>query len=72
VDYILTHEYPGRTGLYFDKNGRQNGVNAYLGLIESEVEYRRWFFGSLHTDKVMSRSLISVFRGILPVEESRG
>ncbi|HHV51537.1 MAG TPA: hypothetical protein GXX54_07535 [Clostridiales bacterium] len=67
VDYILTHEYPGKTGIYFDKKGRQNGLNAYLGLIESEVEYECWFFGSLHTDKVLSKSLRAVFQDIVPV-----
>lgn len=68
VDYILTHEYPGKSGSYHDKDRRQNGVNAYLGFVESEVKYNRWFFGSLHTDKIMSKSLISVFQKILPVD----
>ncbi|HBT63721.1 MAG TPA: hypothetical protein DEB10_03545 [Ruminococcaceae bacterium] len=69
VNYILTHEYPGKSGSYLDKNGRHNGVNAYLGLIESEVDYVRWFFGSLHIDKILSKSLLSVFQNIVPVHK---
>jgi hypothetical protein len=69
VNFILTHEYPGRAGSSLVKGGRLDGVNAYLGLIENEVEYDRWFFGSLHMDKIMSKRLLSVFQHIIPVHK---
>ncbi|MDD2417623.1 MAG: metallophosphoesterase [Oscillospiraceae bacterium] len=69
VNFILSHEYPGKTASHLSKNRRTNGVNAYLGLIETEVEYDRWFFGSLHLDKIMSKRLLSVFQFIIPVHK---
>lgn len=73
VNFILTHDYPGKSASHLskskagDKPPRQNGVNAYLGLIENEVQYDRWFFGSLHTDKILSKRLLTVFSLIIPV-----
>jgi hypothetical protein len=70
VDFILTHEFPGKSGSYLVKGGRQNGVNAYLGLIENEAKFVRWFFGSLHIDKIMSKSLLAIFQNIVPVHKA--
>lgn len=67
VDYILTHEYPGRGAGFFGTSGRQNGLNAYLGLIASEIEYKRWYVGSLHIDRSLSKRLHAVFQQICPV-----
>lgn len=72
VDYVLTHEFPGGLGGYLGARGaRLGGLNIYLGHVESLIAYRRWFFGSLHVDKVMGKRLTAVFTRILPVREPK-
>lgn len=67
VDFILTHEFPGKGMGYFANKTRQNGVNAYLSMIENRVQYKYWYFGSLHVDKQLSKRMYAVFQKILPV-----
>lgn len=73
VDYILTHEPSGKArgfmGMKAANLARLNGINAYLNLIEDAVEYKHWFFGSLHLDKPLSKRHLSVFQNIVPVHE---
>ena len=71
VDYILTHEPSGRArGYLAGRAGRLDGVNCYLNQIEDAVTFKKWYFGCLHLDKVMSRQHTAVFRDVLPVVES--
>lgn len=71
VDYILTHEYPGKGVGYFANKAHQNGLNAYLSMIEGKVEYKRWYFGSLHIDKQLSKRMYTIFQEILPVDSGQ-
>lgn len=73
VDYILTHEPSGKArgymGMKLENYNRLNGINAYFNRIEDSAEYKRWFFGSLHLDKSLSKRHLSVFQNIVPVHE---
>ena len=73
VDYILTHEPSGKACAYSGgPNARLDGVNIYLNQIEDKVQYERWFFGSLHLDKVLSKRHLAVFRKVIPVHPPTG
>ena len=68
VDYILTHEPSGKACTYSGgPNARLDGINIYLNQIEDKVQFERWFFGSLHLDKVLSKRHLAVFRKVIPV-----
>lgn len=68
VDYILTHEPSGKACAYSGKRAeRLDGVNLYLNRIEDTAQFERWFFGSLHVDKVISKRHLAVFRRVIPV-----
>lgn len=70
VDFILTHEPSGKaSGFMGDRAGRLDGLNIYFNRLEETVEYSRWFFGSLHLDRPMSKRHLAVFRNIVPVHE---
>ena len=68
VDYIITHEPPGtlKDFLTLRDNvpARRNPFTTWLDDLSENVKYERWFFGSMHLDKVISRSRVAVFRKI--------
>ena len=71
VDFILTHEPSARArGYLAGRNDRLDGVNVYLNRVEEIASYKRWFFGSLHMDKTMSKQHVAVFQTVVPVVES--
>lgn len=68
VDFILTHTPSGKAGGYMsNKIVHLNGLHVYFNRIEDTVSYIRWFFGSLHMDKPMSKRHLAVFRSIIPI-----
>lgn len=66
VDYIVTHEPSGKANGFLG-GIRLDGVNVYLNQLEESVTFRRWFFGSLHIDKPISKRHLAVFRQVVPV-----
>lgn len=68
VDFMITHAPSGRAcGFMGGRAPHLTGINVYLNLLEDTVTYTRWFFGSLHMDKPMSKRHLAVFQNILPV-----
>lgn len=72
IDYVVTHE-PAQKIKYFlklkdDDAPRVSGLNAYFQQLSENVEYTRWFFGSLHEDKFVSPSQIAVFQNLINVQ----
>ncbi len=69
VDFIITHEPPVKVKSFLKlKDGEQtavNGLNSYFEELAGVCTYRRWFFGSLHLDKYVSSSLVSVYKNII-------
>ncbi|MDR2526107.1 MAG: hypothetical protein LBC83_08035 [Oscillospiraceae bacterium] len=73
VDYIATHEPPLRIkGFLQLKNQSQGteptGLNTYLEELGKCCTFRRWFFGSMHIDKIIASTHVSVFRKIVRAE----
>ena len=70
VDYIITHEPSGKCQGFLGAGQRRlDGMNIYLNQLEENVEFKRWFFGSLHLDKPLSKRHLAVFQRVVPVEE---
>ena len=70
VDYIVTHEPSGKCrGFLGAGMTRMDGINIYFNQLEENVDFKRWFFGSLHLDKPLSKRHLAVFQKVVPVEE---
>lgn len=71
VDYIITHEPPSRVKsamlLRWGNNDSVNKLNGYLEEIGGSCDYRHWYFGSLHEDRVITERHTCVFRKLLPI-----
>ena len=72
VDYIITHEPPAKTKIFL--NMKLNSelqltiLNRYFDKIASGCTFKKWYFGSMHADKVVSSSQFSVFEKIRELE----
>mgnify|MGYP002627363992 CR=1 FL=1 len=71
VDFIITHEPPSLVkSAVLMRQGvadRVNKLNGYLEEIGRACEFRHWYFGSLHEDKVISEYHTCVFKKLIPV-----
>ncbi len=71
VDYIITHEPPGQIKdflrLKSKEYGRNSGLNGYFQELAGNCQFKRWYFGSMHRDQVVTPQYTAVFRALLPV-----
>lgn len=69
VDLIITHEPPSKTRefLLMQKNEQftVSALNAFFDELAVQCKYKKWYFGSMHTDKYISGNQVAVFRNIL-------
>lgn len=72
VDYIITHEPPSviksALQLRAGKVNYVNKLNGYLEELNRECEFKRWYFGSIHDDRVITPKHTAVFRRVLPID----
>lgn len=65
VDYIFTHEPPGEIAEFLNINtgtaGLTNYLNVFFDKIRNETEFKMWFFGKLHKNKLIPPRYAAVF-----------
>ena len=69
VDYIITHDAPVSICEFLnvppiDVNSR---INSFLERVGKTVEFKQWFFGKLHMDKVITGRHRAVYLKVIPV-----
>ena len=71
VDYIVTHEPPSlvKSAMLLRKGvpSAVNKLNGFFEEIDETCEYKHWFFGSLHEDRLVTPKHTCAFRKILPI-----
>ena len=69
VDYIVSHEPPTLISGALSMNKRVSDSSAYyLDEISKKAEYRRWFFGKHHVNKVIPPKFFALFDDIINAE----
>ncbi|MCL2513540.1 MAG: metallophosphoesterase [Oscillospiraceae bacterium] len=72
VDIIATHEPASKVkGLLKLGNldsVRITALNSYLEELSRLCKYKKWYFGSMHMDKFVSKTQTAVFKNILEAE----
>jgi len=72
VDYIITHEPPSlvKSAMLLRKGNSDNTnkLNGYLEEIGRSCDYRHWYFGSLHEDRVITEHHTCVFKKMLAID----
>lgn len=69
VDYILTHVPTLTAAARLNPRLAVDGVSLFLGGVEQSVTCKRWFFGSLHRDQIISEKRRAVFEQVVAVED---
>ena len=73
VDYIITHEPPKnvKSAMLLREGAadRINKLNGYFEEIAAECSFKKWYFGSLHEDRVVTPKYTCTFNKIIPLGE---
>ena len=69
VDLIITHEPPSKTREFLLMQKKEqftvSALNAFFDELAVQCKYKKWYFGSMHTDKYISENQVAVFRNII-------
>ena len=68
IDIIITHEAPASVKRLIDRNASINDLNIFLDTVQHNTIYKKWFFGSLHVDRIVSEKLISVWQEVYKID----
>ncbi len=72
VDYIITHEPPSlvKSAMLLRRgdSDRVNKLNGYLEEIGRSCDFRHWYFGSLHEDRVITERHTCLFKKVIPIK----
>ena len=68
VDIIITHEAPASIKRLIDRTASINDLNIFLDTVQHNTIYKKWFFGSLHVDRIVSEKLISVWQEVYKID----
>ncbi len=71
VDYILTHEPPFSYGVRMGRRFVSEPFCFFLEEIFKNISYRRWFFGSLHTNAAVGKKGQAVFAEVVSVRDRK-
>lgn len=71
VDFVVTYEPPSKMqALLIGEDGR-NHINAYLSELYEKIEFKAWFFGKLHLNKLVPPKYYAVYDGIIPADQTK-
>lgn len=72
IDYILSHEPPSKVKsailLRRGESENINKLNGYFDQISRLCEFKHWYFGSLHEDRMITQKHSCVFKKLIPLE----
>lgn len=69
VDYILTHEAPGKVLDFLGLQGLQrNWLHSFLDELNEKTAHKRWLFGRYHKDQPIGTKMRAVFTDLIPLE----
>lgn len=68
VDYIVSHEPPGKIKTLIDKSSNINTLNRFFDDVAKEVKFKKWFFGSTHVNKEFVNKYVSLFDRIYKLD----
>ena len=75
VDYIITHEPPSlvKSAILLKRGNidRVNKVNGYFEELCRSVDFKQWFFGSLHEDRQITPRHTCVFSKLIPIDKEQ-
>ena len=72
VDYIITHEPPSILKDYLDVSSdimQTNQLNATFSNISDSCQFKMWFFGKCHKNKIVSKHYHALFDDVIKLDK---
>lgn len=71
IDYIITHEPPAHIKKIMSMNvDKRNVLTTFFDELSKEVNYKKWFFGSIHVDRAITFKHRALFTDVVPIDNS--
>ncbi len=67
VDYVLTHCCSSRVQYRIDSRFSRDGLTDWLGDIETQLEFKHWYFGHYHLDVTLDEQHTCLYQRVLPL-----
>ncbi len=71
VDFVVTYEPPSRMQDFLTGSGERNNINTYLSRIFEKIEFKDWFFGKLHINKLVPPKYHAVYDSIVVADSTK-
>lgn len=71
VDFVVTYEPPAKMQDFLLGGGDRNHINTYLNKIYDEMEFKGWFFGKLHLNKLIPPKYHAVYDNIIVADSTK-
>ena len=74
VDYIITHDCSSKIKNFLDLNAHDGSVhinylNTFLEALYEKADFKHWYFGAYHLDKLIPPKCTAVYKEILPLDK---
>lgn len=71
VDFVVTYEPPSRMQDFLTGSGERNHINTYLNQIFERIDFKGWYFGKLHINKLVPPKYHAVYDSIEAADSTR-
>ena len=71
VDFVVTYEPPSRMQDFLLGSGDRNHINTYLNDIFEKLDFKSWFFGKLHINKLVPPKYYAVYDNIVVADSTK-
>lgn len=71
VDFIVTYEPPAKMEDFLIGSGERNHINTYLNKIFDTADFKGWFFGKLHLNKLIPPKYHAVYDNIIVADSTK-
>lgn len=71
VDFVVTYEPPAKMQDFLLGGGDRNHINTYLNKIYDDMEFKGWFFGKLHLNKLVPPKYHAVYDNIVVADSTK-
>lgn len=72
VDYIVSHDILSKIkGFMVMEDDRYTQMHTFFDEIGERVQYKHWYFGHYHVDRVISSAMTAVYQKVVPVTDGK-
>lgn len=64
IDYVITHCAPSSIGWLINSNYKIDVCTEFLQDVSSRLDFKRWYFGHYHIDKIINEKFIACYHQI--------